>query len=201
MHRFREATEPLRRMIAALPAFIGRRRGGRGRPHELSLPPLLAGALAAIAAGAALEFFLDPRNGRRRRTFLRDRTRGALRRRTRQLERHAHYEAGKVIGLAHAITHSDQGPTRLDDVGLAHKVETELFRDRTIPKGQISINADRGIIVLRGQLQDQQQIARIERATRKIAGVREVENLLHPPGVPAPPSHPHGDPESRHPAA
>jgi hypothetical protein len=33
---------------------------------------------------------------------------------------------------------------------------------------------------------------------RGVAGVRGVENLLHPPGVPAPPSHPHGDPRPTH---
>jgi hypothetical protein len=31
---------------------------------------------------------------------------------------------------------------------------------------------------------------------RRVAGVRDVENLLHPPGVPAPASHPHGDPRA-----
>lgn len=86
----------------------------------------------------------------------------------------------------------------MDDVGLVRKVESELFRDRTLPKGQISINADRGIVVLRGQLEDVQLIERIEREVRKVAGVHDVENLLHPPTVPAPASHSHGDPRTRH---
>jgi osmotically-inducible protein OsmY len=154
--------------------------------------------LSALAAGAALEFFLDPRNGKRRRHLVRDRTTAAFRRRARKVERHAHYEAGKVVGLAHAITHHQHAPPELDDVGLVHKVESELFRDRTIPKGPISINADRGIVVLRGQIVDAQQISRIEREVRRIAGVRDVENLLHLPGVPAPTGHPHGDPRTTH---
>jgi hypothetical protein len=33
---------------------------------------------------------------------------------------------------------------------------------------------------------------------RDVAGVRDVENLLHPPGVPAPASRPHGDPRATH---
>ena len=111
------------------------------------------------------------------------------------MERRAHYEAGKVVGLAHAITHHDHG-AGLDDVGLVRKVESELFRDRTIPKGQISINADRGIVVLRGQLDDPKQIERIEHTVRKVGGVREVENLLHPSSAAAPASHPHGNPRS-----
>ena len=34
-------------------------------------------------------------------------------------------------------------------MSLVRKVESELFRDRTIPKGPISINVDRGIVVER----------------------------------------------------
>lgn len=158
-------------------------------------------ALAAAAVGAVLEFLLDPRTGRRRRKLLLDRARGAIHSRRRRIERQAHYKAGKVIGLAHAIAHRDRGASELDDVGLVRKVESELFRDRTVPKGKISINADRGVVVLRGQLADQQQIARIERATRNVAGVRDVENLLHLPGVSAPPSRPHGNDRKPLPAA
>ncbi len=119
-----------------------------------------------------------------------------FRRRAHRVQRQAHYEAGKVVGLAHALTHRGQAAPELDDVSLVRKVESELFRDRTIPKGQISINADRGIVVLRGQLEDAQQIRRIERQVRTVAGVRDVENLLHPSAVPAPASRPHSDPRT-----
>ena len=47
--------------------------------------------------------------------------------------------------------------------------------------------------MLRGELADQRQIVWTERAARKAGGVREVENLLHRPGVPAPLSQPHGN--------
>jgi hypothetical protein len=174
---------------------------GRGhrhpaRPPERSARELAAVIAFALAAGAALEFFLDPRNGKRRRHLVRDRTTAAFRRQARKVERQAHYEAGKIAGVTHAITHHEHAPPDLDDVGLVRKVESELFRDRTIPKGPISINADRGIVVLRGQLEDPHQIQRIERDVRRVAGVRDVENLLHPPGIRAPPSRPHGDPRA-----
>jgi hypothetical protein len=159
---------------------------------------LAAVAASALAAGAALEFFLDPRNGKRRRHLVRDRTTAAFRRRARKVERQAHYEAGKMVGLAHSIAHHQHAVPELDDVSLVRKVESELFRDRTIPKGPISINADRGIVVLRGQLEDVEKIQRIEREVRGVAGVRDVENLLHAPGVPAPASRPHGHPRATH---
>ncbi len=197
MHRFRKpGRRGLRAVLLLTRLFLKRGRREPARRRERSARELAAVAVPAFAAGAALEFFLDPRSGKQRRHLVRDRTRAALRRRARRVERQAHYEAGKLAGLGHAITHRDQAAAELDDVSLVRKVETELFRDRTIPKGQISINADRGIVVLRGQLDDAQQIERIEREVRKVTGVREVENLLHLPTVPAPPSHPHGDPRA-----
>jgi hypothetical protein len=49
-------------------------------------------------------------------------------------------------------------------------------------------------IVLRNQLQDPRQIARIQRAARKVADVREVENLFTRRGVPSPRRHSKRDP-------
>lgn len=199
MHPFREFPRRRPRDWMRGPRVALRRdRRGPSRGQDRSAQELAAVAALALAAGAALEFFLDPRNGKRRRHLVRDRTRAALRRRVRTVERQAHYEAGKMVGVAHAITHHQHPTPELDDVSLVRKVESELFRDRTIPKGPISINADRGIVVLRGQLDDAQQIQRIEREVRDVAGVRDVENLLHQPGTAAPPSHPHGDPRAAH---
>jgi hypothetical protein len=165
---------------------------GRGRPPALWARRLAATAWT-LAGGAVLEFFLDPRSGKRRRRLVRDRAMGAARSGRRRFARQTHYEVGKVVGRVHAIAHRNRSAPELDDVGLVRKVESELFRDRTVPKGQISINADRGIVVLRGALEERDQIHRIEGAVRKIAGARDVENLLHPSGSPAPSSRPHGN--------
>lgn len=198
----RQHREPARWLHASLPSTSLRRRSrGPARTPERASAQIVLIAAPAMAAGVALEYFLDPRSGRRRRKLVRDRVRRTVRRRARAVERQAHYEAGKVIGLRHTIVHRHHGTPELDDVTLVRKVESELYRDRTIPKGQISINADRGIVVLRGELDDSQQIRHIENAARKICGVRDVENLLHKPGVPAPPSHPHPDQRTTRPAA
>ena len=199
MRPFRELSRLRPRVwLLGMRLLLRRSRRDPGRLRRRSARELAAVAASALAAGAALEFFFDPRSGKRRRHLVRDRTTAAFRRRARKVERQAHYEAGKMVGLAHAITHHDHAVPELDDVSLVRKVESELFRDRTIPKGPISINADRGIVVLRGQLDGAQEIERIEREVRGVAGVRDVENLLHPPGVPAPASRPHGDPRTTH---
>ena len=73
-----------------------------------------------------------------------------------------------------------------DDVTLARKVETEIFRDSDIPKGRINVNAENGKVVLRGEVEQPEMIKDLEKRTKKVQGVQEVENLLHVPGTPAP---------------
>jgi osmotically-inducible protein OsmY len=55
-----------------------------------------------------------------------------------------------------------------------------------VPKGQINVNAENGVIVLRGEVEEPDLIRDLEQKTRKVQGVQEVENLLHTPGTPAP---------------
>jgi osmotically-inducible protein OsmY len=80
----------------------------------------------------------------------------------------------------------DAGKAQPDDVTLARKVETEIFRSAEVPKGQINVNAENGVVVLRGEVEEPKLIRDLEEKTRNVQGVQEVENLLHTPGTPAP---------------
>jgi osmotically-inducible protein OsmY len=82
---------------------------------------------------------------------------------------------GKVKGAASGVT----GGRDYDDVTLARKVETELFRPADAPKGQVSVNVNDGVVELRGELADQKQIDELGETARKIGGVKDVRNLLH----------------------
>src|SRR5918995_1858000 len=93
---------------------------------------------------------------------------------------------GRTRGLVHAIS---LGPTpELDDAELVHKVESVVFRDPRMPKGRVSLNAERGRVFLRGEVDDPDLIAALEAAVRRVRGVKDVKNLLHLPGTPAPTS-------------
>ena len=81
---------------------------------------------------------------------------------------------GKVKGAASSVT----GGKNYDDATLAHKVETELFRPADAPKSQVSVNVNDGVVELRGELPDQQQIDELGESARKIGGVKDVRNLL-----------------------
>ena len=85
----------------------------------------------------------------------------------------------KVAGRAKGAVQGVGGGNDYDDVTLARKVETELFRPADVPKGAISVNVDDGVVELRGELSDQAQIDRLGDAARKITGVKDVNNLLH----------------------
>jgi osmotically-inducible protein OsmY len=61
-----------------------------------------------------------------------------------------------------------------------------------LAQARISINADRGIVVLRGVLESDQEIRRVEEQVRGVPAVHDVQNLLHLPGTPAPASRPRG---------
>jgi len=88
-----------------------------------------------------------------------------------------------------AAVHAERIAT-LDDAELAHKVQSIVFRDESLPKGKVSINSEDGKIFLRGQVDTPDTIVRVEKAARAVEGVESVENLLHLPGTPAP--HPKG---------
>ncbi len=83
-----------------------------------------------------------------------------------------------VIAKAH--------PKQYDDATLKDKVESELFRDEHEVKGAISVNAQEGVVQLRGELPSQDLIDALVDKTRQIHGVRDVESLLHLPGTEAP---------------
>ena len=118
--------------------------------------------LGLIGLAAALRYFFHPAEGARRRAMV----------------------LGRLRGLQ---TRAHEGPKpQPDDVTLAHQVESELFRDPGVPKGQINVNAENGKIVLRGEVGGPEMIRDLEDRARKVHGVSDVENLLHLPGAEAP---------------
>ena len=143
--------------------------------------------LFAGALGAALAYFLDPDRGKRRRNIARDRLMGMARRTADQVERKVEYAASTAQGISQKISNQNgQDKFDLNDETLAQKVESEIFRDPNIPKGKININAENGVVVLRGELDRPDQINALEDKVRSIPGVAGVENLLHLPNTQAP---------------
>jgi osmotically-inducible protein OsmY len=145
--------------------------------------------LSALWAGigAGLMFFLDPQAGRRRRKTVVDRAGGMFRRTSRTTQQAGQAVASQAYGVTQKVTHMKEEEKELDDVTLARKVESEIFRDADAPKGQVNVDVVDGIVTLRGEVEED-MIKDLESAARKVGGVKDVENLLHGPGTPAPSS-------------
>jgi osmotically-inducible protein OsmY len=116
-------------------------------------------ALRFAALGAALAYFFDPDNGKRRRKAT----------------------VKRLTGFARRRREGVQGPPQ-DDVTLARKVESEIFRDADVPKGAVDVNAEHGKVVLRGEVDSTELIEELVGKARRVQGVEEVESLLHTPG-------------------
>ena len=92
----------------------------------------------------------------------------------------------EAYGVTQKVTHLREEEKEYDDTTLARKVETEIFRAEDAPKGQVDVNVVDGVVYLRGELEQPELVDELVEKTRKVSGVKGVENLLHTPGTPAP---------------
>jgi osmotically-inducible protein OsmY len=132
-----------------------------------------------MGLGALVAYFFDPQNGRSRRAEARQRIPAMLRRSTAKAGQAGKAASSQATAVkAKAANRKEAEKPQPDDVTLARKVETEIFRDDDVPKGKINVNAENGKVVLRGEVDEPSLIDDLEKRTKKVQGVREVENLL-----------------------
>lgn len=164
-----------------------RRKGNRARMSERGSRVLL---IAAGAAAVSIAAFLD----KRRRHIARDQAAATVRRGVAQTVRKADYASGVAKGAVHGAAGTLRRDERdYDDVTLARKVETELFRPADAPKGSVSVNVVHGVVELRGEVRRPEDIKRLAETAAGVDGVKDVHNLLHTSGSPpkhSPPSEP-----------
>jgi hypothetical protein len=159
-------------------------RGAR----KVSWPWLAVGVLTGVAA----MFYLDPRQGRRRRALVRDKLahlrKVVTRRVPRTIERRGRFYRGVATGVAHeaagVMLNGHDGI--VDDETLVARVRSAVLRRQSIKSGEIHIDAYEGCVTLRGQVDSDDEIRRLVEDTRHIEGVREVRSYLHLPGTPPP---------------
>ena len=139
---------------------------------------LLAGLVGAITM-----FFLDPDRGAYRRNVTRDRLGGTARDAASDLARAGRHAGAEVYGAKEKLEHlaSEQPPE--SDAVLTHKIESEVFRDRAIPKGDMNVNCVDGVVFLRGEVERSDLVELIDARVGRVFGVRDVVNLLHTPGA------------------
>ncbi len=142
-----------------------------------------AGVLAAGSAVAA--YFLDPESGRARRIRIVERTRHLARTTGKRVARESRYAFHTLRARTLHLV-SPETPGAANGSTLLDRVESELFRDRSIPHGRLTFEVEETTVILRGELDSADEMSRVEAAVRRVPGVSEVKSLLHLPGTPAP---------------
>ena len=146
----------------------------------------LLSASVGAAVGATAALLLDPARGRSRRAQLVDRSAALGRRALRSGEREARFVSSWIAGKADAIRALGEPAEWANDATLNVRVESKLLGAPEVPKCMININAEQGIVVLRGEVPDETMREKLAARAGEIEGVWYVENLLHLPGDPAP---------------
>src|SRR3954467_987795 len=139
--------------------------------------------ISAALGGAALAFYFDRQSGRRRRHQSRDQALSLARHGTKRARKLVHHGAAGAGGRGRRAVHALRPPSELeiDDATLVDKVESIVFRKHDVPKGQINVNAENGVVFLRGHVETPDLVDTLEARVRKVRGVKDVENLLHTP--------------------
>jgi hypothetical protein len=137
--------------------------------------------LEGAAVGATLMYYLDPQNGRGRRTRARDQWGARVRRARREAEREQRYVAGQAQGRLH-----QGGPEQppADDRALGDRIRSEL--GHAFPHETVVLTVVDGVAELRGTVPSSADIDALVLRVAAVADVAGVLDLLHVPGTPAP---------------
>ncbi len=137
------------------------------------------------AAGAAAAYLYDPERGRGRRARLKDQAEARLRKVRREAERKGRHAQSTAEGKAEQLARSQAAPPP-DDLTLVDKVKSEVLGQDRFREYPVVIDAVDGVVTMRGELADPSSVDEIRRAIEAVPGVREVRNLVHARGTPAP---------------
>jgi hypothetical protein len=133
----------------------------------------------------AAAYFLDPDRGKARRIQVLERSGRLARTTSRRLKREARYAFGTARAKAEHLLNG-RPPQFAENRTLLDRVESEVFVNRSIPRGKLTFEVEGTTVILRGQLDSADEMHRVEEAVRKVPGVTAVQSLLHMPGTPAP---------------
>ena len=182
----------LTRILDRSEAVAEEARGRAGLAARGRRGPGWMGALALGAVGAGLgavaAMLVGSVRGRTRRARLVDQSAAVLRRAGREVERETRRVGAAVEGRMAAIRAAGEhdGADPGNDATIADRVQSELFADPSIPKGDLNVNVEHGILVLRGEVPDDAMRRQLIERAQRIDGVWSVRDLMHLPGETAP---------------
>jgi BON domain len=146
---------------------------------EVKVRRLLSRFPIAFALGAATAFFLDPRDGARRRHELRDRTLRLLRRTGGLLVGKSKFYGGRVKGVAHEVKTAASGePEAADDATVRQRILSDALRDVGVATKDVDVDVRNGVATIRGEVASSSLADDLVARVRNVPGVRGVTPAL-----------------------
>jgi len=133
----------------------------------------------AFLIGAGTAYFLDPRQGRRRRNVLRDRSLALVRRGSRVGARKARFAGGHVRGLVAMARHLvSRAPQAADDATVAQRIRSDALRDVGLSTRDVEVEVADGVATLRGAVGSRSLADDLVARVGKVPGVRDVAAMI-----------------------
>ena len=133
------------------------------------------------AAAAAAMYLLDPDRGRSRRAKLSDQAAALARKAEEKGRAQAEYQKGVVQGLAHDLTEPFRPEREFDDETLRQKVKSEAIGRWDGPKNDVEVDVDKGVVTLKGKVDDAQDMNELIRLVKGVPGVASINDQLSVP--------------------
>lgn len=139
----------------------------------------LVRSTSAFAAGAGAAYFFDPRLGRQRRIFVRDRALGLLRRTKRVGAGKVKLAGGQARGFLALLRRlRRRSSVAMDDQTVTHRIRSDAFRDVGVSTRDVDVEVEDGLARLRGSIDSISLAEELVTRVRRVPGVRDVSAEL-----------------------
>ena len=133
----------------------------------------------AFLMGAGAAYLFDPRQGRRRRHELRDRSAAIARRTVRLGAKKAKFAGGHARGvLATGRQLASKREIVADDAKIVQRIRSDALRTAGVATRDVEVEVEDGVATLRGAVEGRATADELVARVSKVPGVRDVAAIL-----------------------
>jgi hypothetical protein len=133
----------------------------------------------AFLIGAGAAYLFDPRQGRRRRNVLRDRSAAIARRTVRLGAKKAKFAGGHARGvLARGKRLTQSRQVLSDDAKIVQRIRSDALRNVGVTTKDVEVEVEGGVATLRGTVGSRTLADDLVAQVSKVPGVRDVAAMI-----------------------
>jgi hypothetical protein len=133
----------------------------------------------AFLIGAGAAYLFDPRQGRRRRNVLRDRSAAIARRTARLGTKKARFAGGHARGvLARGRRLANGRQVLSDDAKIVQRIRSDALRNVGVTTKDVEVEVEDGVATLRGTVGSRTLADDLVAQVSKVPGVRDVAAMI-----------------------